>query len=126
MSTPEKVTEAVTDAVLDRLEVAVDSVVWDIREALRDAVSKPVGRSGTRIIRSKPGEPPRRETGKYQGSITHYTRRQGNAIRGAAGTPMQRGVWLNHGTSRMAARPHFDRVYQEARDTAAQRIKDKL
>ncbi len=124
--TPDQVTIAVSRQVADRLELAVDSYVYDLRTELRDLVAKPVGRSGSKIIRSKPGEPPRRETGKYQASIKHTVTVAGNRVRGEAGTPMLLRVWFRDGTARMAPRPHFAQVYRKAKAEAAERIKQKL
>lgn len=61
------------------LERAVEQfggvIVEQVREDLRIPVQYVTGpRGGVRVIRSKPGEHPRRETGNLQGSINHYER----------------------------------------------------
>lgn len=69
---------------------AYDAVVvcGQIEEmATQDAVGKPVEYQGSRIIRSDPGEPPRRETGQLQNSIgsTPYTMASGVGVAVHAG-----------------------------------------
>lgn len=54
----------------DRIENAVRLIVESGRSELRRLVAVPVEWGEFRLIRSRPGEPPRRETGVYQASIT--------------------------------------------------------
>ncbi len=56
--------------------------------------------------RSSPGEPPHRDTGGLQASIeTIGPVEQGDLIVAATGTAVPHGLFLELGTSRMAARP---------------------
>lgn len=56
------------------------------------------------LVRSKPGEPPRKQTGHLRRSYTHVTDRK--ELVAYVGTAVRYGLFLELGTSRMAARPH--------------------
>lgn len=62
---------------------------------------------------SLPGRPPAIQTGEYARSIE--ARRVGNTGEWAAGTTMERGLWLQFGTENMAPRPHFREGYLKRR-----------
>lgn len=62
------------DSIAAELEQAARGFGARVENHVRDKLSVPVEyvtgpRGGTRVIRSLPGEPPRRETGNLQGSI---------------------------------------------------------
>lgn len=58
----------VSDVVAKQSEVA-DAQVADIKKR----ISVPVDRRGSTVIRSKPGEPPRKDTGALYESIEQFT-----------------------------------------------------
>jgi hypothetical protein len=63
---------------------------------------------------SRPGQPPARRTGAYQASLYARPIKGGGGV--VAGSEMPRLFrWLNLGTRRMAARPHFERTVLSCR-----------
>lgn len=63
--------------ISDALVVEADRLGADIADDVRRRLSVPVAGSGARAIRSKPGEPPRREFGKLRTSVDHRVIRVG-------------------------------------------------
>lgn len=63
---------------------------------------------------SEPGESPHRRSGHYVGSVSHTTESLGDQVRTTTGVKSKIGPYLEHGTERMAARPH----HQKLRDIA--------
>lgn len=73
------------------------------------------GRPGTPRLRSRPGESPRRQTGRLVLSIISVAGRVGSLIYSAVGSPLKYAGYLSKGTDRMAARPFLDRALAELR-----------
>ena len=94
--------------LMERLRGAMDRIGAGLAEDIRESVSVPVGRSGGKVVRSKAGEPPRRETSGYRATIRHATRVEGDRVVTEAGTSEELGEWLEKGTGTMAARPHYE------------------
>jgi hypothetical protein len=61
--------DTLIDDLRERATTAFDEFGREVLEALRQSVSVPVGRAGSRVIRSAPGEPPRREFADYIASL---------------------------------------------------------
>lgn len=73
--------------------------------------------------RSKPGEPPHRDTGALQASIeVNGPAEQGDAVFASVGTALEYGRYLEFGTSRMAARPWLSRGLYQNNDRIARTI----
>jgi hypothetical protein len=75
----------VFDAIALDVEKAHIQAGDDLATELKYKVSVPVQyvagpRGGTRVIRSLPGEPPRKETGRLQASINHETVAAGDVV----------------------------------------------
>src|SRR5262249_15403283 len=69
--------------------------------------------SGT-VTRSKPGEPPRKQTGRLRASVAHEVDDAGLAAR--VGTNVKYGKWLELGTKRgLLPRPWLRRALAEVR-----------
>jgi hypothetical protein len=109
-----------------RLRLAIGAVADEVKEEVRGRINVSVGRDGSRIIRSKPGEPPRRETGDYRDSWVSEVTEGGSTITGTAGTTSNIGPMLEFGTERMAARPHVAPVVDQLRGNLVPRIQEKL
>ena len=94
----------------DRLEAAVAEAAGQAKEKAEALQSVPVAFVGGVLIRSKPGQPPRRETGRLRRG--HRVRIQRDSDRVIAtisnATPYARA--LEYGTGRMAARPTYGPV----------------
>lgn len=123
---PTNPADEITDALIDRARDGFDEIGADLAERLRKKIDVAVGRSGGVVVRSLPGEPPRRDTGDYQATVRHETRTEGNTVTTAAGTDSQLGPWLEGGTSRMKPRPHFKPVREEFAAEAVERVKQAL
>lgn len=124
--TPEQCTTAVTAYLAGRMRPAVESVASEIAADIRERINVPVGRSGGRIIRSKPGEPPRREYGDLYKSVGTVAGGQGDQIEAIAGSTSKIAVYLEYGTGTVAPRPHFTPAFLQAQLGIADRIKSKL
>lgn len=118
--------DAITDALTEDFRVAMDAIGQHLEDRFRDLVSVPVEYEGKRVIRSKPGEPPRTETGKYHGSFRHVTSVDGDRVRTVAGTSDVRGAYFTAGTSRMKPRPHAERVREEFMESGERLIQSAL
>jgi hypothetical protein len=121
----EGVMAVLTRSVADELRDLGPAVEADIVEL----VSVPVQYAGSEVIRSRPGEPPRRETGIYRDSIRH------EVIDGEAGpdsatlhlfTNSVIGTYLEYGTSAMKPRPHFGPTFEAWRDEVVRRVGDAV
>jgi hypothetical protein len=89
-----------------------------VQAELRKAVDKPYPPA------SRPGAAPHRRTGKYQASL--YCRVIGRSGGIVAGSSMpDRALWLEEGTRRMAARPHFFKTIRRVQARALAMIRGK-
>lgn len=87
--------------------------------SVRERITRNVGKAATELRedyrtligiqgppRSKPGEPPHRDTGDLQASLeVNGPAEQGDMIVASIGTRLAYGAYLEFGTSKMAARP---------------------
>ena len=76
--------------------------------------------------RSKPGNPPAPDTGRLMGSITHRVEMEGNSIIGYVGTSVKYGVYLEYGTSKIAARPWLGPAIERNRKIIRETIGEAL
>jgi hypothetical protein len=106
--------EAAKAAMMEYLEKEV--------ETTREALSIPVGREKGRIIRSNPGENPRKEEGDLQKSIQQEVIEEGGEIVGDFFTTDEKAPWLNFGREdgSLAPRPFWDFAKQRLLDGAEQ------
>jgi hypothetical protein len=72
-----------------------------------------------RVIRSQPGEPPRRETGDLQGSIDTSAEIAGDEVVTLLDCNDWKGRRLNEGDGQIRPRPFWDFAYQRLSDTLA-------
>jgi hypothetical protein len=114
--------DTLIDDLRERATTAFDEFGREVLEALRQSVSVPVGRAGSRVIRSAPGEPPRREFADYIASLGTETAFLPAGVSASVFTDMQRGRWLEDGTSRMQPRPHFAPIFDRYAALAAEAI----
>ena len=71
------------------------------------------GKKSGPVVRSKPGEPPRKQDGFLRGRVT-YKIENGKMVC-KVGTPVWYGYYLEVGTSRIVARPWLRRAFAERR-----------
>ena len=109
-----------------RAEKAFRQLAVEVRDDTKRLVRRQVQylRVGkrVRVIRSKPGQPPRRETGDYQDSIQSAVTVEADRITASIYTNSKIGVYLEHGTEKMESRPHWSRIYDRWLPKAAKRI----
>lgn len=80
---------------------------------LQAQMQKTVGVKGTPVVRSRPGEPPRRQRGTLLRSITMRSYRAAGYV--LVGSANIIAWWLDRGTTQMAARPWVWPSYYAAR-----------
>lgn len=99
--------------MVKRLHVAGTIVRDRARVLLSVAGSGRVkGRKSGPVVRSKPGEPPRKQDGFLRGRVTYKIE---NGMVCKVGTPVWYGYYLEVGTSRIVARPWLRRAFAERR-----------
>jgi hypothetical protein len=103
--------QSILDEVRGGLERTVRVLTDETLDAVQNEISVPVGyssgpRGGLLIIRSKPGEAPRREKSDYFNSWGSSFSLTGGDVTGRIFTDHERSSWFIQGTSRMEPRPH--------------------
>ena len=76
-----------------------------------------VGRPGTRRLRSRPGAPPRRQTGTLLLSIGHRNGRAAGRVYAAIVATAPWAIHLSRGTPKMAPRPFLTTALADLRET---------
>ena len=105
-------TDELMEDIHRRAGHAAAVIADELRDRVREAVSVDVEYYGGIVIRSRPGEPPRRETGDYSNSILSASGEDGDEIWGSAYTDHWKGH-LEDGFQNIAPRPHWSFVYAE-------------
>lgn len=82
-------------------------IVSDVKTLI--SINVEYGPGGAVIVRSKPGEPPRRETGLLQSSIG-YGVQSGEIVSLQIDSDCPYSGFLEKGTTHMAQRPYFETV----------------
>lgn len=77
-------------------------------DKVREWIGIDVGFAKGRIVRSKPGEHPRKETGRLQGSFDNEATLEDGVIKVTVFTDVPYAIFLQNGTSKMAKRPIID------------------
>jgi hypothetical protein len=104
--------DRIVDDLIRRSRDKFDALGGEIVRDMREMIGVPVSGSGRNVVRSKPGEPPRKETGALQGSWRHHTVTEGDTVRTVAGTPSMIGVYLQKGTATIRPRPHASTLFR--------------
>ena len=107
-----------------------------LRKQVVRAINVPFRSRGGETIRhnptrrgtpSKPGEPPRVDTGQLRRSIFMIVRKTGKGrVVGFVGTTLKYGKYLEYGTRRMAARPYLRTTLAKHRKRINRLITDHL
>ncbi len=107
-------------AAFDRIEESVqreyEEVAWEMTADLMTSLSVQVEYIGGYVIRSKPGEAPRREFGDLIRSVDFATSRVNALVRLDVFSTSMISVYLNEGTDRIAPRPHWQPLIDNWRD----------
>ena len=105
--------------ILDRLKNLMPWVKAAKRKKLETAAAyllaeyrKTVGVQGSKLDRSRPGEPPRRQTGAFQASLQVHVEDWGLSL-GSTNGKLAR--WLEEGTKKMKPRPHREPTLDRCR-----------
>jgi hypothetical protein len=123
---PQQFAALLTADVVQEVAGAMRLYGEEVATDLRESLSVPVQYVGSRIIRSKPGERPRKETGKYRGTVATDTTIEGRRVVTRIGPRSHIAEFLEDGTSRMAPRPHVGPLYRQVSVEAADRIESLL
>lgn len=118
--------DEITDRLIAGSRAGFDGIAEELSRRIKAMVNIPDGGTPSRPIHSKPGEPPRRESGNYRDSWQHATEVRGDTVRAVTGTPMELGLWLEKGTGRMAPRPHASKLAQEFGGEVVTRVREAL
>lgn len=116
-----------TDEVFARLETELTAWAAEGVDILYDRIeasmrSAKTGRKYGSHQASAPGESPAVRTGKYLLSIS----RDKQILKAAIGTRSLIGLYLEKGTKRMAARPHFEAALRESQPLLDARLEAAL
>jgi hypothetical protein len=98
----------VFDDIAAEMGPALSGVGAAMVETIQEFISIDVQRAKGRVIRSAPGEHPRRDTGRLFGSIAQDVEREGDLFTITVDTDTPYAPYLEFGTSKMAIRPIFD------------------
>jgi hypothetical protein len=84
----------------------MDEAMKDVARDEKQLISVPVQRTGNRVIRSRPGQPPRKDTGRLHGSVKGVAAKVGkDRVEGKVTTATPYDQFLEKGTSKMSRRP---------------------
>lgn len=89
---------------------AIENIAKDMEAELKEVLNTPVENVDGKIIRSSPGEAPRRETGRLKASIGTQVNISGNEVQLIAGDLYGHApyaLYLEYGTLNTAARPYL-------------------
>lgn len=100
------------DRIAASVERAIQPVLDDIAQQTRDRIGIPVDKSTRPWTRSKPGEPPRKDTGKLQTSTATQTLDANSEVRGSVSVDTPYARRLNSEMSR----PIFGAILDRNRD----------
>lgn len=118
--------EAAMDQIRRKIATALDQLGKEVDDQHKQLVSTPVEFVGSRIIRSKPYEAPRLETGEFRASLYHNVTVARDFVRLWHYSTDPKSVWLNEGTARMVRRPSFDRMLNYLEFTALPRFAELM
>lgn len=101
-------TDEIMGRISDGIRHAMEEAGNDAADDLRELISIPVVRTKGKVIRSSPGQPPRKDTGALLASVKSVIDEiEKDRIAVTISTDTDYDQFLKNGTARMAARP-FD------------------
>lgn len=104
MSHPE--IERVMSKLAGQVKHVVDDAATDAAKDMKALISVPVVRQGKRVIRSRPGQPPRKDSGRLHRTVKAVAAKVAkDMVRAAVETNTPYDRMLEKGTSKMAPRP---------------------
>ena len=95
---------------LDKIKEQLPERTARVSSALRNSVFNVMAGGGV----SAPGQPPGVRTGNYRNSFVSSTESNGMSFTAKVTSDCLYGPFLEDGTSKMAARPHCDRIAEDA------------
>lgn len=98
----------------------MENLALTMRDEMRELIGIQVEYAGGDIIRSLPGEAPRREFGNLQDSQQIDVTVNQNEISATLFTDSLIGAYLEHGTSRILPRPHYEPYAKRVESLAAE------
>lgn len=100
------------DRIAASAERSMKPVLDDMAQQVRDRIGIPVDKSRRPWIRSKPGEPPRKDTGRLQTSTATQTLEGGDSVQGSVSVSTPYAKRLNNEMNR----PIYGQILQKNRD----------
>ena len=91
----------------ERFGSTMENLTLIMRDEMRELIGIQVVYQGAEVIRSLPGEPPRREFGNLQNSQMIETTISQDRIEGILYTDNIIGAYLEHETGTISPRPHY-------------------
>lgn len=103
------------------IEKRMENTSEFVSEKVKRTLSKPgtgavYVRDGKMHRASAPGQPPAKDTGTLQSSIEYKVTKDGETISGLIGSSADYAIYLEFGTSRMAARPFLRPVLENNKE----------
>lgn len=113
--------DAIMEDLHERLRRGMEELSLAVVEKTRDTLSVPVERDGSHVIRSAPGESPRKDSGDLYNSISNSgVQDTDDGVSDEVGSDVWYAYNLQHGTDKVAARPYLDKVVDEVGPNAAE------
>jgi bacteriophage HK97-gp10 putative tail-component len=115
--------ESIRADVFEEMEDFGKDVATDLKERISVPVGYRIGpKGGTYIIRSAPGEPPRKETGTLLNSVESEVETDADVVTLEISSDAPYAGFLEDGTERMAPRPVWEDVADEYTDPFFDRV----
>lgn len=110
------------DRIARQCEARLKAEMDRIKDDIQKRIGVPVVRTGGKVIRSKPGEPPRKDTGKLQASTSAQTIDATRAVHGSVSVATPYARRLNNEMNR----PIFGQTLAENRDAIRDAMREAI
>jgi len=118
------VTDEIMARILAQAEQVMGEMAEDAAQDMRDLISVPVSRTKGKVIRSAPGEPPRKDSGALQASVkATVDQHEKDKVVATVTTDVPYDVYLRDGTKKMAPRPFHGPIEAKWENILENRLK---
>jgi hypothetical protein len=114
--------DTIADKIIENAAATLDQTGGDVVRDIQDRIGESYPPA------SDPGEPPHRRTGGYQAGFVAEASKEGDLAQVTISNPTANGLdnWLENGTSKMEARPHFGPTYQDWKERLPARLANTI